>query len=107
MNKNKHLTQTERIIIEQRLLENQSFKSIGREIGKDPTTVAKEVRSHIHYRRTGCYGKPFNDCLIRKDCTVRRLCGSHRCSRACGFCNAHSCSSLCPDYRQEICSKLS
>ncbi len=107
MNKNRHLTQAERIIIEGRLLEKESFKGIGRELGKDPTTVAKEVRNHIQFRRTGCYGKPFNDCLIRKDCTVQHLCGSRKCRRRCGCCNAHPCSSVCTDYLQEICSRLS
>ena len=34
-----HLTQEERIIIEQRLISRKSFKSIARELGKDPTTI--------------------------------------------------------------------
>ncbi|HEY8349836.1 MAG TPA: helix-turn-helix domain-containing protein, partial [Clostridia bacterium] len=34
----KHLTQEERNIIEQRLIGRESFKSIARELGKDPTT---------------------------------------------------------------------
>jgi len=104
---NRHLLQGERNIIEQRLLVKESFKSIGRELGKDPTTIAKEIRSHIQFRKTGCYGKAFNNCLNRKDCTVRHLCGSQRCNRYCSFCNAHPCSSLCPEYHQEICSRLS
>ncbi|HML37966.1 MAG TPA: IS30 family transposase [Bacillota bacterium] len=104
---NRHLILSERIIIEQRLQEKESFKRIGRELGKDPTTIAKEVRNHIQFRKSGCYGKCFNNCLIRKDCTVRHLCGNLKCNRACGFCSAHPCSSLCPDYRQEICQRLS
>lgn len=107
MNNSKHLTLAERIVIEQRLLENQSFKAISRELCKDPTTIAKEVRNHIQFRKTGCYGKPFNDCLIKKGCTARHLCGDRKCRRFCSFCNAHLCSSLCPDYLREICSRLS
>lgn len=107
MNKNKHLTLTERIIIEQRLLEKESFKSIGRELGKDPTTIAKEIKSHIQFRKTGCYGKAFNDCFIRKDCTVQHLCGSQKCTRYCCFCNAHPCSSQCSEYTKATCQKLS
>lgn len=107
MNKNRHLTQGERILIEQRLLTKESFQSIGRELGKDPTTIAKEIRNHILFRKTGCYGRYFNDCLIRKDCAVRHLCGNGNCNRLCGFCNAHPCSSLCKDYRQETCLRLS
>ncbi len=107
MKKNRHLTQEERNIIEQRLIRKDSFKSIGRELGKDPTTIAKEIRNHIQFRKTGCYGRSFNDCLIRKDCTARHLCGNRKCNRYCCFCNAHPCSALCPDYHQQICSRLS
>lgn len=107
MNSNKHLTQEERNTIELRLKERESFKTIGRELGKDPTTISKEVKNHIQFRKTGCYGKPFNDCLIREDCAVRHLCGSRRCTRNCSFCNSHACSTLCPDYHQYICRKLS
>lgn len=107
MTKNRHLNQEERNIIEQRLIKKESFKSIGRELGKDPTTIAKEIRNHIQFRKTGCYGKPFNDCLIRKDCTAQHLCGNRKCKRYCCFCHAHPCSALCPDYHQQICSKLS
>lgn len=107
MNRNKHLTRSERIIIEQRLMTKESFQSIGRELGKDPTTIAKEIRHHILFRKTGCYGRYFNDCLIRKDCAVRYLCGNRRCKRLCAFCNTHPCSSLCKDYRQEKCLRLS
>lgn len=107
MNKNRHLTQEERIIIESRIQRNESFKSIGRELGKDPTTISKEVINHIQFKKTGAYGKVFNDCLIRRDCSARRLCGKQKCNRACCFCNSHRCSSLCPDYRKQICHRLS
>lgn len=107
MNKNKHLTLAERIIIERRLLDKESFKSIGHELDKDPTTISKEVRNHIQFKKTGCYGKPFNDCSIRKGCTVQHLCSNRSCKRYCCFCNAHPCLSLCPDYHREICQRLS
>ena len=107
MNKNRHLNLEERITIEHRLKERESFKSIGRELSKDPTTITKEVKNHIQFKRTGCYGKTFNDCLFRRDCTVRHLCGSRRCARNCSFCNSYSCSIVCPDYHQYICQRLS
>lgn len=107
MNKNKHLILEERIIIEQMLSAGESFKSIGRELGKDPTTIAKEVKSHIQFRKAGCYGKPFNECLNRMNCSVRHLCGNIRCNRLCHFCNSHPCASLCPEFRKETCANLS
>lgn len=106
MNRNRHLTQEERITIEHKLKERESFKGIGRELSKDPTTITKEVKNHIQFRKTGCYGKTFNDCLFRKDCTVRHLCGNRRCRRYCNFCSSHPCSALCPDYHQETCQRL-
>lgn len=107
MNKNRHLTQEERNIIEQKLIGKESFKSIGRELEKDPTTIAKEVKNHIQFKRTGCYGRAFNDCVHRIGCPVMHLCGNLRCNRYCRFCNSHICSFQCPDYQQGICSKLS
>jgi IS30 family transposase len=107
MNSFRHLTQEERNIIEQRLISRESFKSIARELGKDPTTIAKEIKNHIQFRKTGCYGKAFNDCRHRFDCPVMHLCGKLRCHRYCRFCKSHMCSSLCREYQQEICSRLS
>ena len=107
MNKSKHLTLEDRIVIEIRLQQRESFRSIGRELGKDPTTIAKEVKNHIQFKQSGAYGRNFNDCLFRKDCGHRRLCDKKRCNRVCSLCKTHRCSSLCADYRQEICQKLS
>jgi len=102
----KHLSQDERNVIEQKLNSRESFKSIARELGKDPTTIAKEVKNHIQFRKVGCYGKVFNDCRHRFGCSAMHLCNNLQCKRYCRFCKSHVCSSLCPEYEQEICSKL-
>ena len=106
MNNFKHLTQEERNIIEQRLISRDSFKSIASELGKDPTTIAKEVKNHIQFRQVGCYGKSFNDCMHRFECPVMHICGNLRCHRYCRFCKSHMCSSLCHEYQKEICPRL-
>jgi len=41
MSKHKHLAQEERITIEHRLTQKESFKSIARELCKDPTAITK------------------------------------------------------------------
>ena len=107
MTKNKHLTQEDRIIIEQRLVKGESFKSIGRELGKDPTTVSKEIRSHLQFRRSGVWGRTFNDCRTRFGCPVKHLCGKDKCNRLCRSCSSYRCSVLCEDYNQELCEALS
>ena len=41
--KNKHLTYEDRIEIMECLYKRMTFKTIAKRIGKDPTTVSKEV----------------------------------------------------------------
>ncbi len=45
-NKNKHMTLDDRIEIQECLYKGMTFKKIGERIGKEPTTVSKEVRLH-------------------------------------------------------------
>lgn len=54
MAKQKHLTLVERCTIESMLNSSASFKEIGRKIGRDCTTISKEVRNHILFKKTGC-----------------------------------------------------
>jgi len=102
----KHLTREERNIIEQRLICRESFKSIARELGKDPTTIAKEIKNHIQFRQMAVTEKCSMTADIVFDCPVMHLCGNSRCRRYCRFCKSHICSSLCHDYQKEICSRL-
>lgn len=44
--KNKHMTLDDRIEIQECLNKGIAFKKIGERIGKDPTTVSKEVKLH-------------------------------------------------------------
>lgn len=45
MAKNAHLTLDERATIEVSLREGASFTEIGRTLGKDPSTISKEVKN--------------------------------------------------------------
>lgn len=45
--KNKHLTIEDRLTIQEGLTLNHSFKLIAQDIGKDPTTVSKEVKRNL------------------------------------------------------------
>ena len=64
MNKQKHLNLEARILIETMLNEHHSFKSIARELGKDCTTISKEIKAHICFEKTGALGRSFNDCRV-------------------------------------------
>lgn len=107
MNKNKHLTLDERQAIQIGLNNRLSFKAIGREVGKDCTTISKEVKGHFTFERKGAYGRPFNDCLIRRNCPHQNdLCpectslSRYRCSVCSG------CYTKCDDYQKEECPQL-
>ena len=106
MSKNKHLTIELRKQIETGLNDHDSFKAIGRAIGKDCTTVSKEVKGHRVFVKTGYYGHSFNDCANRFSCTAGRLCSEcrKRFRNNCRFCR--ECSKHCPEYRKEDCSLL-
>ena len=109
MNKQKHLTLEDRILIETLLNERNSFKSIARHLGKDCTTISKEVKAHICFDKTGAYGHAFNDCRLAflHQCSIQKICyhctaSSTRLCWTCGKCN-----SSCISYEKYICPKLS
>lgn len=81
--KYKHLTLDDRITIQKALKEGQTFVEIGALIGKDPSTVSKEVKAHLDYRNTGTRSRGYNPCRHRKRCTKQYICGED----SCGFIN--------------------
>lgn len=108
MCKNKHMTLDNRTTIQAELDKGTSFKEIGRILGKDCTTISKEVRRHIRKEKTGAMGKAFNDCLInvRRECSVHSICS--KCSalsnRPCWSCGR--CTAACISYVPYSCPKL-
>lgn len=108
MEKNKHMNLDLRYEIERGLDKGLRFKTIASQIGKDCTTISKEVRNHIVFRKIGAPYRKFNDCRNRSKCPhYGDLCTEchTRSNRRCGFCGI-DCSSLCPDYVKEECDRL-
>lgn len=106
MNKNKHLSFDERSTIKTMLDSSASFKAISRSLGRDCTTISKEVRGHILFQKTGCFGQSFNDCVNRRNCPVSGLCSDPDCHfKKCSKC--HRCHLYCSGYSKEYCSALS
>ena len=107
MARQKHLTQDDRFIIQHSLEQNYSFKRMAFELEKDCTTISKEVKNHIVFKKTGAQGLSYNSCIHRFSCDYRKLCVScpsamrNRYCRFCRFCNTH-----CSDFIQEMCVKL-
>ena len=108
MAKHKHLTLPERYEIQHGLDSGQSFKQIGANIGKDPSTIAKEVKGHYSVVETGGHGRPYNPCALRRSCPHNDLCSSLTCrSSKCVFCKEGVyCYRICPDFQEEYCARL-
>lgn len=85
--KQKHLDLKSRYVIEHSLDSSMSFKAIARELGKDCTTISKEIRNHLVFKKSGALGKPFNDCALRFDCDIFQVCQPcvNRSGRPCKF----------------------
>jgi len=107
MKKGKHLELDDRYEIARGLSKGDSFKKIAAVIGKDCTTVSKEIRSHIKTVFTGGGRRNFNDCQNRTGC-LRRSSVCHPCTKTggtlCRSCGA--CIHQCPSYKKETCSFL-
>jgi len=102
MTKSKHLILSERIDIEHMIRDSFSFKAIARELGRDCTSISKEIKNHITLKNTGTYGKSFNNCVNRFDCKYSYICDSPSCrNRYCRFCSR--CSEVCSNYKEDIC----
>lgn len=106
MNKNKHLSSQERSTIKTMLDSTASFKAIARALGRDCTTISKEIRGHLLVQKTGCFGQSFNDCANRFSCPVSGLCKDPNCRlKKCSKCP--KCHLYCPDYFKVYCTSLS
>lgn len=66
MAKFKHLTILNRVEIQSCLDRGFRFYEIAKQLNKDPTTIAKEVKKHLIRKETGCGGQAYNPaCTFR------------------------------------------
>ncbi len=84
-NKNKHLSLQERFIIENGIRNGSSKKAIADTLGKDKSTIGKEIKLH-----RSCSYK----CKLPLECSAYKKCSHGR-----------LCSSACPDFIPFICAR--
>lgn len=102
--KGKHLTQEDRYYIEDALNENYSLADIAKRLGKDPTTISKEVkRNRMSFGKVGHTGRI--SCKNRTACTRKQIC-SETCNRLCKKCTTQNCYRICSEYVAKTCVKL-
>ena len=96
----KFLTYDERLAIQAGLANHKSFGEIGRDISKDRTTVAKEVKKYSFEQKSGSPGYCFNACIHRKTCKVKSLCGKECIAPSKAKCSlCVKCNTICPDFK--------
>lgn len=102
------MTLDDRILIEKGLDQHLSLRRIASQLGKDPTTISKEIRKHLSFQEHNHFNEPNNKCLLAKDCKKKNICGTYApvCKKMCRSCN--HCNSHCKDFlpRTYHCSKL-
>lgn len=105
--KNKHLTFDDRCTIEAGLKNRLSFKAIAKILGKNCTTISKEIKNHFIFAKKGAPYRRFNDCIHRFNCYhLGDLC--EVCTQKKKLCcsNCVGCTNTCPDYAKEECPDL-
>lgn len=102
----KHLTLSDRITIATGLKEQKPINRIADELGKDCSTISREIRKHIAIVDKGAAHRVTNRCVHRKTCNRYSVCENNPdCTRKCAVCAR--CNSFCKDYIEEKCPLLS
>ena len=103
----KHLTLSDRIIIEKGLLNGDTFTSIASAINKDISTVSKEVRKHSQVTERKNMDFAPIPCANRDVCSLRNLCKTD-CTWICKKCRlpGQKCVNICPNYKPRVCENL-
>ena len=100
-----HLNLSDRMRIESGLARGETFKSIASEIGKDPSTVSKEVRRFLDWHDGRVAAEPGNNCRHYSTCTFDLMC-IEDCSGYCKDCYRHACNHLCNRFEPLDCQHL-
>lgn len=99
-----HMTLDDRVTIQEGLDNNLSIRVIAKMIGKQPSTVLREVDKRRVFKGAR-YEGALAPCKRREGCEIRGLCKDKRCYSLCKNCSA--CKERCPEYFPDQCEKLS
>ena len=92
----KHLTEDDRARIAALLSEGLRFSQIGLIVGKDPTTISKEVKARRYFEESKY--RPGHPCVNARKCTLKHICPD-RCGSCLAPCrNCPWCTHHCRDF---------
>jgi IS30 family transposase len=98
----KHLTFNDRLHIQKSLTINDSFITIAENIGKNRTTISREIKAYSRTEGKPSRSKCKNTCVFedRSECPVP-ICNKRECSITCA-----QCAKYCDKYEPYICKDL-
>lgn len=92
------MTQDNRVVIEKGLDTSQPISTIAKQLGKDPTSIAKEIKKHRVFQEHNKFNEPAFRCALAKDCHRKNVCSTQLfCKRECKRCP--KCHNFCNDYQ--------
>ena len=103
----KHLTLSDRAIIEKYLAQDMSFSYIAKRLDRSATTISREIKNHRCFVNGFRYTS--NDCINYRSCLRRNLCDQesiYSCSHRCKTCAEFDCITLCSQYISAHCTLL-
>ena len=100
----KQLTLSDRVAIEAGLCTGKTLKKIAEDIGRNPTTISREIKTNRSY----IHGSFFlnNDCKYARRCTQKHVCTDKYCETPCVKCRNYDCREGCPRYTPLRCSQI-
>ncbi len=103
-----HLKEEERNRLERYLNKDLSFRSIAESIGKNPSTISREVQKRRISSRKMSESCVLNNCQHRFECKIEGLCKKFQtsCNGKCCTCRQVSCNELCRMFSAEECPRL-
>lgn len=102
---NSHLTLSDRITIEQYILQKATFREIARVLHKDPSTISKEVLRNRVKDHDSCYRHYCDICIHHySNCNLHHACGYIQCNHYCCFCSQINVPKLCKKFKILDCS---
>ena len=101
----KQLTKEDRIRISEGLRRNESLSEIGRAIGKDRSTIAREIRRNREARAGSYTGQALRCSRKKEECTVHGICGGICIKASCWRCEK-ACGPKCPQFAAYECPRL-
>lgn len=103
----KHLSLSDRILIEKFLHHDYTFASMARKLDRSPTTISREVKRYRVFSSRFSTIRD-NDCTEYQSCIRNNLCKVDKfgCFIRCKLCNDMDCRTICPSYVSTHCEKL-